>query len=268
MEPTRAPWADNSSACALNESSGEEKDAKKPVQLSSSAHTGSPVQLLISVGPGLPPVNHASWPTTWEPAKKCIRSVADVQRALKGATFRSFVAFTMSLNDAVIGVKNSDPCHISRHAQALLDALDRLSELVKHTPSVTHAVRYGNPAFRSWSQAMTDAAPELVYTVLGDNLGEATIEILPYFLDSFGNSTRIDYGTGHETAFVSFLYCLYCLGVLDENDRQATVTRIFVKYIALMREIQTTYWCALCLSSSFQAPWLRLRSVRPALFRI
>ena len=45
-------------------------------------------------------------------------------------------------------------------------------------------------------------------------------EIKVYLLDSFGNPTRIDYGTGHEMAFVMFLACCFKIGVLDpEKDR-------------------------------------------------
>ena len=36
----------------------------------------------------------------------------------------------------------------------------------------------------------------------------AAAELASYFADSFGNATRIDYGTGHETTFVALLYCL------------------------------------------------------------
>ena len=45
-------------------------------------------------------------------------------------------------------------------------------------------------------------------------------EIQIYLIDSFGNPTRIDYGTGHEMAFVMFLACLFMSGALDqEKDR-------------------------------------------------
>jgi hypothetical protein len=44
--------------------------------------------------------------------------------------------------------------------------------------------------------------------LLPPELQGAAVELLPYLLDSFGNATRIDYGTGHETTFVAFLYCL------------------------------------------------------------
>ena len=31
------------------------------------------------------------------------------------------------------------------------------------------------------------------------------------------------------------------------EDSQALVTRVFAAYLALMRKVQTTYWCALPL---------------------
>ena len=48
-------------------------------------------------------------------------------------------------------------------------------------------------------------------------------------MDSFGNQTRIDYGTGHETTFVSLLYCLAALGVIKEQDQKALVCVVFNK---------------------------------------
>jgi serine/threonine-protein phosphatase 2A activator len=70
----------------------------------------------------------------------------------------------------------------------------------------------------------------------------AIVELAPYFCDSFGNATRIDYGTGHETAFATWLLCLAKLGAVGERDRRALVTRVFAAYVRLMRRLQTTYW--------------------------
>lgn len=63
-----------------------------------------------------------------------------------------------------------------------------------------------------------------------------------YLNDSFGNQTRIDYGTGHECTFVLWLCCLYHINVLDKNDFINIVIKIFVRYIKVCRNIQTTYW--------------------------
>ena len=49
----------------------------------------------------------------------------------------------------------------------------------------------------------------------------AVVELLPYLMDSFGNSTRIDYGTGHEMAFVMLLCCLFRMEGLQQTDRAA-----------------------------------------------
>uniref|UniRef100_F6H0R5 Serine/threonine-protein phosphatase 2A activator n=1 Tax=Vitis vinifera TaxID=29760 RepID=F6H0R5_VITVI len=76
---------------------------------------------------------------------------------------------------------------------------------------------------------------------LPDDLRSATVELVPYFADSFGNSSRIDYGTGHETNFAAWLYCLARLGLLKEEDYQALVSRVFVKYLELMRKLQFVY---------------------------
>lgn len=76
----------------------------------------------------------------------------------------------------------------------------------------------------------------------GDPNSSPAQELSGYLIDSFGNRTRIDYGTGHETTFAAFLMCLAKLGILGQADRQALVTRVFVDYLDLMRKLQTTYW--------------------------
>lgn len=76
---------------------------------------------------------------------------------------------------------------------------------------------------------------------IGDAAAAATIELAPYFSDSFGNYSRIDYGTGHETNFMAWLYCLARLGVIREQDYQSVVCRVFVKYLDLMRRLQLDY---------------------------
>ncbi|KAJ4966356.1 hypothetical protein NE237_018205 [Protea cynaroides] len=48
--------------------------------------------------------------------------------------------------------------------------------------------------------------------------------------------SRIDYGTGHETNFAAWLYCIVRQGLLKEEDYQAIVSRIFVKYLELMSD--------------------------------
>ena len=91
------------------------------------------------------------------------------------------------------------------------------------------------------------AAHLLQHHVLLEHHGQsspaaAAAELTGYLTESFGNRTRIDYGTGHETTFAALLMCLSKLGILHEADRQALVTRVFAAYLELMRRLQTTYW--------------------------
>jgi hypothetical protein len=44
--------------------------------------------------------------------------------------------------------------------------------------------------------------------ILPQELHAAAEELAEYFKGSFGDKTRIDYGTGHETTFVAWMCCL------------------------------------------------------------
>ena len=67
---------------------------------------------------------------------------------------------------------------------------------------------------------MAESAEGLIRSVLPSDLHTAAVELAPYLIDSIGNSTRIDYGTGHETTFCALLCCLAKLGVLTNEDLQ------------------------------------------------
>lgn len=63
--------------------------------------------------------------------------------------------------------------------------------------------------------------------VLPDNLHRAVPELVAYFCEGFGNSTRIDYGTGHEMAFIMFLCCMFKIGAFLSDDKVAVVNKVF-----------------------------------------
>lgn len=79
---------------------------------------------------------------------------------------------------------------------------------------------------------------------------EVLDEVAGYFSESFGNSTRIDYGTGHELAFIAFLACLFKCGVLHApNPSDSTVPNDYIgiglviapQYLDLVRRLQIYY---------------------------
>ena len=60
-------------------------------------------------------------------------------------------------------------------------------------------------------------------------------------MDGFGNSTRIDYGSGHEISFLMFLCCLFKIGVFLDADKVPVGLKVFTKYLDVVRKLQTTY---------------------------
>ncbi|KAK9285985.1 hypothetical protein L1049_025188 [Liquidambar formosana] len=174
------------------------------------------------------------------PVKK-IQSVDDLRRFHGSDACKNFLGFVVALSESIRGRKISDPCHQSPTVNSITSIIETLIRWVDEIPPVQQSSRYGNYSFRVWQDRLTENCESLMLEFLPDELRPATVEIVPYFTDSFGNSSRIDYGTGHETNFTAWLYCLARMGIIREEDYQAVVSRIFVKYLDLMRKLQLVY---------------------------
>ena len=108
-------------------------------------------------------------------------------------------------------------------------------------------------AAASSAAAATSAASDIASATLSSPAGAAGApkahslspaalgELAGYLSESFGNPTRIDYGTGHELSFVVFLRCLDRLGLLAPSDRKAVVLALITTYLSLMRRVQNEY---------------------------
>ncbi|XP_038972466.1 serine/threonine-protein phosphatase 2A activator-like [Phoenix dactylifera] len=160
--------------------------------------------------------------------------------SISSAAGRHFLGFIAALSHSVRGRKISDPVPpFSQTVTSLLSLLQALTSWIDEIPPLPHSARYGNPAYRSWLARLSTEAPALLLPLItSEELLPATDELLPYLLDSFGNASHIDYGTGHETNFATFLACL---GLIREEDYPALVIRVFVAYLELMRRLQITY---------------------------
>ncbi|KAJ4950252.1 hypothetical protein NE237_027084 [Protea cynaroides] len=174
------------------------------------------------------------------PTKK-IHSLDDINHFRDSDSCKNFLGFIVALSESIRSHKVSDSCHQSQTLNSIVSVLETLLRWVDEIPPAQQSSRYGNLSFRDWQSRLAENAEYLMLQFLPDDISSATVEIVPYFLDSFGNPSRIDYGTGHETNFAAWLYCLARLGVLKEEDYQAIVSRIFVKYHELMRKLQTVY---------------------------
>ncbi|KAJ9535099.1 hypothetical protein OSB04_un001823 [Centaurea solstitialis] len=180
-------------------------------------------------------------PYHFQAPAKMIHSDDDIRRFRDSDTSKNFVGFVVALSESIRGRKISDPCHESPVVTSIVSILQTLIQFVDEIPPFQQSARYGNLAYRDWHGRMTETADSLTMQFLPAEMSSATVELSPYFTDSFGNSSRIDYGTGHETNFAAWLYCLARLGIITEEDYQAVVVRVFVKYLELMRMLQMVY---------------------------
>jgi len=148
------------------------------------------------------------------------------------------VEFILELGDAVKSKPLSAPCTVSPVVQTCVGILDTLDEWIDQVPPTDQPTRYGNQAFRAWYTVVEKGSVELMNRVSPEHANQ----MAPYLVSSVGNYTRIDYGTGHEASFAMWMYCLKVLNLVTPNDYFALVSKLFVRYLSLMRKLQTTYF--------------------------
>ena len=124
----------------------------------------------------------------------------------------------------------------------ILSILDEIENTIVHNPPVDQAgSRFGNPAFRSFLSNISTRF-KAWHVELGLESPASINEVSVYLEHSFGNATRIDYGSGHELHFVIWLLCLNRLSLLPEAAFPAVTLVVFTRYIKLMRSLQCTYY--------------------------
>ncbi|PMD52025.1 Phosphotyrosyl phosphatase activator [Hyaloscypha bicolor E] len=193
--------------------------------------------------PNLPPPPELSTFSFKKPTRR-ILSPKDHDLFLSSPTYNLLLAFVFGLTESVVdtpvsAVKDSD---LSPAVKNILDILDKVEDVVKRSPPEEQGdSRFGNRGFRDFIDL---AGKEHIgwHEQLGIRPKEAITESSTYFLQSFGNRTRIDYGSGHELNFMIWLFCLYQLRIITPSDFRPVVLRVFTRYLTLMRKIQSTYY--------------------------
>lgn len=193
--------------------------------------------------PNLPSPPELSSLTFIKPTRR-ILSPRDHELFLASPTYKLLLAFVFGLTDSVVdtpvsAIKDGD---LSTSVKNVLDILAKVEDAVKRSPPEEQGdSRFGNKGFRDFLDLVAKEQSEW-HKELGIESEEAISEISAYFLQSFGNRTRIDYGSGHELNFIIWLLCLYQLHIVKPSDFRALVLRIFTQYLSLMRVIQSTYY--------------------------
>ncbi len=181
----------------------------------------------------------------FEPSKRVLTK-EDLAKFIVSSTHEDIINFIQELAESVRGKVVSAPIETTPFIDSLLSVLDKIDDYIKEFPVVDDTTsnkknRFGKPEFKLFYDKVENTAQKLLLSLSLPK--ESIIELKTYLVESWGNRTRIDYGSGHELNFLSFLLCLNKLGNLfTTNDYSAIVLRIFVKYLKIMRTLQTTYW--------------------------
>lgn len=132
--------------------------------------------------------------------------------------FQETIGFLECLNEAVRGKPLSFPINPSDTVAAIVAMLGKIDEIIELTPTIDQPQRFGNKAFSTFYSKLQQSVGTLLQAALPEKCHRGIDEISVYLTESVGNSTRIDYGTGHELSFVMFLYCLFRIGALDPES--------------------------------------------------
>lgn len=175
--------------------------------------------------------------------KREIMSPLDMDKWKKSTCFNEYNEFINKLNHEAINTKLTDDFEISETVQRFLDLLSKLSQWIDEIPPIQQPQRFGNKAFKTWLDKVKHNSKELLKECFQNE--EAYIkyadEISVYLNESFGNDTRIDYGTGHEMAFLMLIMCLCKIGIFKSEDLKTVSVKVFNDYIKLARKLQVVY---------------------------
>ena len=185
-------------------------------------------------------------------AEKIINNQEKHRFFTNGKTYKKVVEYIHLFQDSVRKIKNSldvkKELEKDANLKAMYDFLEKAENLTtSHPPLNKESQRFGNTAFRTWyddleklfdsdfAKSLDSAFPvESTSTKLSE-------EIKPYISECFGNSKRIDYGTGHELNFFCVILILTEIGFFSKNLVQNLIQIIFKKYLSVCKTLQTLY---------------------------
>lgn len=175
------------------------------------------------------------------PLKKVIKVPADMSLWEKSEAYFEYLGFILALNESVQGKALDVQCDETPVIINTIAMLNKFDEWITQIPPTEQPQRFGNMSFRTWQERLEQNGEEELKQVLPSDLHRAVPEVIQYLYESFGNPTRIDYGTGHEMAFLMFLCCMFKIGAFKQNDKVAVVVKVFHRYLELVRRLQLTY---------------------------
>merc|ERR1711920_555155 len=199
-------------------------------------------------GPGVQPASVVVPPApssavAEDAPRRRIRSQQDLELFTSSDLCQKLMSFIRELSESIRG----KACSPERSEAAsplirgLVAMLDELERWVDEFPPLAQPMRFGNRAFRQWHARLCERGEALLVEAL--KVAPAALrsplatELAHYLRGAFGDESRIDYGTGHEAAFLAILFVLGARGVLAKADAADSVLVVFVAYLRVMRRL-------------------------------
>ena len=190
--------------------------------------------------PPLPTPSDLSTQSFAVPTRR-ILSPKDLELFLASPTYALILSFIFSLSESAADKKISSVKSTDKVILNILSILSSIEAAIASSPPTdTGPSRFGNPAFRPFLDSLSTQSPTW-HASLG--LTPAAIpEVSTYLHHSFGNRARIDYGSGHELNFLTWLLCLNRLSLLPPPPFPANTLLVIPRYVKLLRKLQATYY--------------------------
>ncbi|XP_012266716.2 serine/threonine-protein phosphatase 2A activator-like [Athalia rosae] len=173
--------------------------------------------------------------------KKAIKIPDDMIAWQKSEAYFEYLGFLLALNESVQGKSLDVKCSESVTVNKTVNMLKIFDDWINSIPPIDQPQRFGNKSFRTWHAKLLEESIGELRNVIPKELHRAIPEVVQYLYESFGNPTRIDYGTGHEMAFIMFLCCMFKISAFQPEDKTAVVVKVFNRYLQLVRKLQLTY---------------------------
>ena len=182
---------------------------------------------------------------TYEEAKKLGNQPWLIDKFVASPAYKEILDFIYAIQSELKGMKKSAMPPTTNECLLNFDPLfDKLEEIYNNNPPKKGEARFDDPVFKRFHDELSSKFTDLMNTTIlsPKNMpNNIIIELKTYFLDSFGNQFRLDYGTGHELNFFCMLLILYKSGVYTNKDFPFLIFRILYRYVLFVRKLQVEY---------------------------
>ncbi|OHS93852.1 phosphotyrosyl phosphatase activator [Tritrichomonas foetus] len=166
---------------------------------------------------------------------KNINSENDILKWNDSPAYNAIYSVLNMLNESVKSKPRSSERTVRPIIKNILGAFAKVHKILDEVEPLKQPMRFGNRAFRTFLTRVYEEREEILKDVTDNK------DCMEYFCQSFGSWTRIDYGTGHEFNFLSFISALAVLGIVVPEDCPALVFDVFWGYWDLTLAVQERY---------------------------